>query len=637
MYFNNFKKRDAMRNKDFEKFLFNQGTNYYTYKYLGAHPEGDVFCFRVWAPSAYEVYLVGDFCDWENGIKMENSDGIWSVEIDRNRVSNGMKYKFLIHRDGRRFYKADPYAFSSEITNPGASIIFDIINDNSFKWDDEEYLKGRASLSESLSENKSPSVPMNIYEMHLGSWKRKNDGTFLNYREIASELVPYVKSMGYTHVEFMPVAEHPFDGSWGYQVCGYYSPTSRFGTPIDFMYLVNQLHIAGIGVILDWVPAHFPKDEYGLYEFDGGCLYEYQSDFRKEHKGWGTRAFDLGRTQIQSFLISNAIYWLKEYHIDGLRVDAVSSMLYLDYGRQHGEWVPNPDGSNYSLDGIAFFKKLNSVVREEVPDALMIAEESTSFPALTSKDGLGFSMKWNMGWMNDTLKYIETDSIYRKYDHHKMTFSLMYAFSENYVLPLSHDEVVHCKNSIINKMYGDYWQKFACARTYLSYMFSHPGKKLTFMGAEIAQFREWDYNGSIEWFLLDFEMHRKYQSFIRELNFFYLENKPFWEIEDSFDGFQWISADDCDNNLYAYSRTDRNGNKVYVILNFSPQPRNNYYLPVAEDGEYKIVLNSDDDKFGGSGYLKSNSLCANNNGMVLDVPPLACVYIKKNNKLIADL
>ncbi len=619
------KERRNMRNKDFEKFLFNQGTNYYSYKYLGAHPEGDVYCFRVWAPSAHEVYLVGDFCDWENGLKMENSDGIWTVEIDRNSVSNGMKYKFLIIRDGRRIYKADPYAFSSEISNPGASIIFDVLDEKAFKWDDAEYMKGRASLSESLAENKSPSIPMNIYEMHLGSWRRKWDGTYLNYREIANELVPYVKSMGYTHVEFMPVAEHPFDGSWGYQVCGYYAPTSRFGTPVDFMYLVNQLHIAGIGVILDWVPAHFPKDDYGLYEFDGSCLYEYQSDFRKEHKGWGTRAFDLGRTHVQSFLISNALYWLKEYHIDGLRVDAVSSMLYLDYGRGFGEWMPNPDGSNHSLDGIAFFKKLNGVVRNEVPDAFMIAEESTSFPALTHKDGLGFSMKWNMGWMNDTLKYVKTDSIYRKYDHHKMTFSLMYAFSENFVLPLSHDEVVHCKGSIINKMHGDYWQKFACARTYLSYMFSHPGKKLTFMGAEFAQFSEWNYNGSLEWFMLDFEMHRKYQSYIRELNFFYLEHKPFWEIEDSFDGFRWISADDCDYNLYAYARTDKNGNSVYVVLNFSPEPRNSYYLPVFENGEYKISLNSDDERFGGSGYLKSNSLYANNNGIVLDVPPLACI------------
>ncbi len=624
-------------NKDFEKYLFSQGTNYYSYKYMGAHPEGEFYFFRVWAPSANEVFLVGDFVGWDNGVPMICSVGIWSVQIDRNSVKNGMKYKYLIKRDGKTFYKADPYAFSSEISYPGASVIFDVLDKNVFEWDDAEYLKGRKNLEIYLKDNKSPKSPMSIYEVHLGSWKRKEDGGYMGYRELAHELVPYVKSMGYTHVEFMPVAEHPFDGSWGYQVCGFYAPTCRFGTPTDFMYLINQFHIAGIGVILDWVPAHFPKDSYGLFEFDGSPLYEYQDDTRKEHKGWGTRAFDLGRTEVQSFLVSNALYWLKEYHADGLRVDAVSSMLYLDYGRAPGEWIPNSEGGNYSLDGIAFFKKLNSAIRAEVPDAFVIAEESTSFPGITAKDGLGFSMKWNMGWMNDTLDYVETDSIFRKCIHHKLTFSLMYAFSENYILPISHDEVVHGKRSLVDKMYGDYWQKFACARTYLSYMFAHPGKKLTFMGCEYAPFREWDYRNSLEWFMLNFDMHKNFQNFSRELNLFYLEHSAFWEIEDSFDGFHWISADDCDHNIYAFERKDSNKNSVFVILNFSPNPYYSYYLNVGENGEFEIALNSDDEKFGGSGAIHSKNLYAENNHIRIDVPPLSGIYIVPKKKIIADI
>ncbi len=633
-------KDDFMNNaksEDFEKFLFKQGTNYQTYKYLGAHPNGDEYVFRVWAPSADKVFLVGDFCDWENGIPMENIEGIWRVFVDKSSVSEGMKYKFLIIRNGKKIYKSDPYAFYSEQAYPGASILCDVLSRDYFKWDDKEYLLGRKKLSPFLKNNKSPQIPMNIYEVHLGSWKRHEDGSYLTYKELAHQLVPYVKSMGYTHIEIMPVAEHPFDGSWGYQVCGYYAPTCRFGTPRDFMYFVNQFHIAGIGVILDWVPAHFPKDDHGLYEFDGGCLYEYQGNDRKEHKEWGTRAFDVGRTEVQSFLISNALYWLKVYHIDGLRVDAVSSMLYLDYGRNPGEWNPNPDGSNYNRESIAFFKKLNGVVRSEVPDALMIAEESTSYPGITSKDGLNFSMKWNMGWMNDTLDYVETDSFFRKCVHNKLTFSLMYTFSENYILPISHDEVVHGKHSLVDKMYGDYWQKFACARTYLSYMFAHPGKKLIFMGCEYGPFREWDYENSLEWFMLTYDMHRKFQSFNKELNFFYLENKPFWEIEDSFDGFRWISADDRDHNIYVFERKDRDGNGIYVILNFSPNPSYNYGLNVAENAEYRILLNSDDEKFGGSGMLKTKKLKAQNYVLNIDVPPLAGVYISKDKKIIADI
>lgn len=630
-------KKSFDNNKEFEKYLFKQGTNYQSYKYLGAHPEGELYCFRVWAPSADNVCLVGDFYDWENGVQMNCCDGIWTVELPRESVKTGMKYKFLIWRGGRKIYKSDPYAFYSEMAYPGASIVFDVLDKEAFKWDDAEYLEGRKKLSEPLSQYKSPKVPMNIYEVHLGSWKRRDDGSYMNYREIAHELPAYVKSMGYTHVEFLPVAEHPFDGSWGYQVCGYYAPTCRYGTPTDFMYLVNQLHLAGIGVILDWVPAHFPKDEYGLFEFDGSCLYEYQGDTRKEFKGWGTRAFDVGRTEVQSFLVSNALYWLKEYHIDGLRVDAVSAMLYLDYCREAGEWQPNYYGGNYSLEAIAFFKKLNGVIREEVPDALMIAEESTSFPGLTSKDGLGFSMKWNMGWMNDTLSYVKTDSVFKKHVHNKMSFSLMYAFSENYILPISHDEVVHGKGSLVNKMFGDYWQKFACSRTYLAYMLSHPGKKLTFMGCEYAPFREWDYSNSLEWFMLSYDMHRKYQSYIRELNFFYLEHKEFWEIEDSFDGFHWISADDNCGNIYAYSRKDSDGNNVYVVLNFSPNPNYGYCIPVDEDGEYEILLNSDDECFGGSGAVKVKDLWAENNKIITNIPPLAGVYIAKKRNIIADI
>ena len=601
-----------MNNKsDLAAYLFCQGTNTYSYDYLGVHmtQEDGVYkyVFRVWAPKAYNIFVCGDFNRWDYSVPMEkdSDSGIWTATVSSKVSLEGARYKYkVIGKNGTRM-KADPYAFSNETLEKTASIICDISN---FEWHDEEW-RGDAKKRFGESEHFC-SAPMNIYEMHLGSWKTRDGKTnvdgdaYLNYREIADELAPYLVDMGYTHVELMPVAEHPFDGSWGYQVCGYYSPTARFGTPEDFAYFVDKLHTSGIGVILDWVPAHFPKDEHGLYEFDGDLLYEYKGKDRMEHKGWGTRCFDVGYPAVQSFLISNALFWLRNYHVDGLRVDAVASMLYLDFDKDPGEWIPNEYGDNKNLEAIAFFQKLNKAVFAEFPYALMIAEESTSWANITKpvyNGGLGFNFKWNMGWANDMFEYVSLDPFFRKGSHSKLTFPMMYAFTENFILSVSHDEVVHGKKSLLDKMYGSYEEKFPMMRAFLGYMMTFPGKKLTFMGTEYAPFREWDYENQLEWFMLDYPKHAAMKQYTKELNHLYKSSPELWEIDDSWDGFKWIEADQCELNTISYRRIDTKGNEYIVVLNFSPEKRDGYVVRVPYTGVYEEIFTSDEERFGGNG------------------------------------
>ena len=585
-------------------YLFHQGTNYKAYEYLGVHRENGVYVFRVWAPNAEAVFVVGDFNGWQNSMPMTRitEAGIFEYRDIDGAVKPADRYKFKIWNSGRELLKADPYAFEAELPPLTASVIPS--DDKEYTWRDSSWLRYAER-----SKTKIYELPMNIYEMHLGSWKRHEDGSYYSYGETAAELATYVKQMGYTHIELMPLAEHPFDGSWGYQVCGYYAPTSRFGKPDELRAFVDSMHEAGIGVILDWVPAHFPKDAHGLYEFDGVPLYEYQGNDRKEHAGWGTRRFDVGRNEIESFLISNALYWLDEFHFDGLRVDAVASMLYLDYDKLPGEWVPNVYGDNKCLEAIAFFKKLNSAVNELCPRALMIAEESTAWANITGfdNDGLGFDFKWNMGWMNDTLSYAEKDPIYRKHHHEYLTFPMTYAFGEKYIMPISHDEVVHGKRSFLDKMPGDYWQKFAQTKLFAAYMITQPGKKLMFMGAEIGQFREWDYKGEIEWFLLDYPAHAKLQLCYADLNDMYLRTPALWQDDTSWSGFEWIEPNNKDHSIISYKRIDKKGREVIVVLNFTPVRRDGYLIG-ATKGTYEEIFNSDAEKYGGTGALNGGAI-----------------------------
>lgn len=603
-----------MISDNYAAFLFHQGINFHTYEYMGAHKcNNSEYLFRVWAPNATEVFLTGDFNNWSNSLIMtkETESGIWYIILSNFEFGEGSLYKYIIKSENKYVYKSDPYAFMSETAGKTASIINDL---SGFEWSDSKYLKRRKSLSEYLSQHISIPKPMNIYEVHLGSWQRNNVGSNLTYRQLADRLCPYILEMGYTHIELLPVAEHPYDGSWGYQVCSYYASTSRFGKPQDFMYFINKMHSVGIGVILDWVPAHFPKDEHGLYEFDGTPLYEYQGQDRMEHKGWGTRFFDVGRNEVQSFLISNALFWMEKYHIDGIRVDAVASMLYLDYDRMPGEWNPNPDGTNINQQAVAFFRKLNEAVSTNYPDVIMIAEESTDWSSITKpiKDGgLGFHYKWDMGWMNDTLSYISEEFTNRKYNHNKLTFSMVYSFNENYILPISHDEVVHGKKSLIDKMNGDYWQKFATMRAFLGYMMTHPGKKLLFMGSEYGQFREWDYSNSLEWFMLDFEMHKKLLNYTKDLNRLYLKHNQFWECDSSWNGFKWLIVNDSKHSVIAYERLDKKKLPAIVIINFTPNVSENFILPVDINGAYIEIFNSDDVKYGGSGVINPGILISN--------------------------
>ena len=564
-----------MSNTDLGSYLFHQGTNYRAYEFLGCSllmKDGKYeYTFRTWAPNAKAVGLVSDFSGWRTAVPFSRvtDKGIWELKYVSDVSLELQPYKFRIKSKKGSQDKGDPYARFSRGGADGASLIF---TSSDFKWEDKRWMTHRKKTITSDGKYYIP-APINIYEMHMGSFMRhEEDNRYYSYRELADILPSYLKKMGYTHVEFLPLQEHPFDGSWGYQVCAFYAPTSRFGTPDDLRHLINNLHKAGIGVIMDWVPAHFPKDAWGLYEFDGKPLYEYQGKDRMESRSWGTRFFDLGREEIQSFLVSNALYFFREFHIDGLRVDAVASMIYLDYDRMPGEWHPNHLGTNENLEATAFLRKLNTAIYSEFPDALMIAEESTSFGGITkpvSEGGLGFNMKWNMGWANDFYAYVQTDPIYRKYHHKALNFPLMYAFTEQYVMPISHDEVVHGKLSFVNKMQGSLEDKFKQARTSLMLMMTYPGKKMLFMGTEYAQFREWDFDNSLEWFMLDYPNHKYFREYVASLNAFYLAHSELWDIDFVDDGFKWILADEADKNLVAFRRINRKGRYLTVILNFS--------------------------------------------------------------------
>lgn len=580
-------------------YLFQQGTYYNSYEFMGCHlcsvNKVDGAVFRCFAPNAKTISVVGDFNNWdESDSVMHRIDGgdVWEKFVPNVKIYDNYKF-FVTNAKGEKVFKADPYAFHSQTNGDTASKVYDL---SGYTWKDEDYLKSRNASNHYSS-------PMNIYEVNFCSWKRYPDGNYYSYQKLAEELIPYVVKMGYTHIEIMPLTEYPYDGSWGYQPTGYFSVTSRFGTPHDFMHFVDCCHQNNIGVILDWVPAHFPKDEHGLIEWDGTCLYEYDSWDRKEHKSWGTRRFNYGKPEVQSFLISSAMLFLKVFHIDGLRVDAVASMLYLDYDKKKGEWVPNKYGNNKHLEAISFLQKMNCAVFKEIPSALMIAEESTAWPLVTKPTnvgGLGFNYKWNIGWMNDTLEYISMDPFYRKDNHGKVTFSMFYAFSENFVLPISHDEVVYGKRSLINKMAGDYDQKFNLMRAFYGYMMAHPGKKLTFMGSEIGQFDEWDNTRSIEFFLLDYPKHSALAKFVKELNWFYLTHSQLYDIDFSWDGFKWVISNDTRNNVVVFERINKQGKKLLCVTNFSPEELSGYRVYV-DNGTYNEVFNSDRVEYGGTG------------------------------------
>ncbi|MBP3434419.1 MAG: 1,4-alpha-glucan branching protein GlgB [Clostridia bacterium] len=626
-------------NTDVPLHLFHHGENFKSYEFLGAHKavcgKKRGFVFRVWAPHAASVSVVGEFNGWD--VCANPMSRMIDGETFETFIP-GLKqfdiYKYCIRtQDGRTIYKADPYAFHTETPGTDSSNASKLYDLSGYKWSDKEYSDKHKHINIYAS-------PVNIYEVNLLSWKLHEDGSYYTYRELAKELVEYVVKMGYTHVEIMPVTEHPFDGSWGYQVTGYYAVTSRLGEPKDFMYLVDSFHQAGIGVILDWVPAHFPKDAFGLYEFDGQPLYEASQWDRMENRGWGTRKFDYGRNEVVSFLISSAMFLFEYYHVDGLRVDAVASMLYLDYDKEPGEWVPNIYGENKNLEAVAFLRRLNEAVFGFFPYALMIAEESTAWPLVTKPTdmgGLGFNFKWNMGWMNDVLSYASTNPYFRRYHHNKLTFSMMYAFSENYILPISHDEVVHGKASLIGKMPGEYAEKFAGVRAFMGYMMSHPGKKLNFMGSEFGQFKEWNYKEGVEFFLKDYPLHRKLSAMVKDLNELYKKTPALYEIEDSWDGFEWLAADDGDRNFIAYQRKDREGNAVVVMINFSGTDYKDYRLGLPM-GKYQLIFNSDFIRYGGSGTMKKYIFVTTKtfshgkeHSIRFDLPKLTCVYLKKIN------
>ncbi|MBO4423699.1 MAG: 1,4-alpha-glucan branching protein GlgB [Clostridia bacterium] len=620
---------------DNEKYLFHQGTYYKAYEFLGAHRSVDrngktYTVFRTWAPNADAVFVTGDFNNWSESCPMKRitKKGLWEVKVRLNfKNEDRLKYKYLVMKGGKAVFKADPYGVFAGTHGETATFLYELPD---FAWTDGGWMSARKKAMDPAESQPAYSAPINIYEVHLGSFMRKSGGEYLSYRELADRLGPYVKRMGYTHVELLPVAEHPLDESWGYQICGFFAPTSRFGTPEDFMYFVNKLHSYGIGVLLDWVPAHFSKDEHGLYEFDGTPCYEYQGDDRKEHKVWGTRFFDVGREEVQSFLISNALYWLTEYHVDGLRVDAVASMLYLDFDRKPGEWIPAHDGSNKNYEAIAFFKKLNTAVFERYGDVMMIAEESTAWPMVTKPvymGGLGFNFKWNMGFMNDMLKYVSVDPVFRSGEHRCLTFSLMYSFSENFILAVSHDEVVHGKKSLIDKMFGDYDQKFSGLRTFLTYLMCHPGKKLLFMGTEYGQFREWDCTNQLEWFMTSYEKHAAMLRFTSALNHFYLDTPQLWERDLSWEGFKWVKADDADRNTSVFLRFSADGDFVLCAFNFSAVGIKNYTVGVPKGGLYREVFSTVPSrnlpvpakKTGSDGYDRS---------IKINLPPLSASIYK---------
>ncbi len=612
---------------------FSKEKEYKRYEILGAKEieykgeRGINFC--VWAPNAKKINLVGDFNHWDGknySMKKIENLGVWNIFI--SGLQEGIIYKYEIYtKDNSILLKSDPYAYYSELRPNNASIVISL---EEYEWKDENWLEN--NKKESKFEKS-----MSIYEMHLGSWKRKENGDFYNYREIANEIIPYVKEMGYTHIELLPVTEYPFDGSWGYQVTGYFSITSRYGKPTDFMYFIDKCHEEKIGVILDWVPGHFCKDEHGLYQFDGRSLYEHDDPLMAENVEWGTGIFDYEKKEVMNFLISSAVFWFDVYHIDGLRVDAVSYMIYLDAGKK--EWIPNAYGGRENIFAIQFLKKLNHIIHTYFPSAIMIAEESTAWPFVTGSSeigGLGFDFKWNMGWMNDTLKYMEMDPIYRKWHHNLITFSFTYAFSENYILPLSHDEVVHGKKSLIEKMCGDYWRKFASLRLLYAYMFAHPGKKLLFMGDEFAQFIEWNYDKALDWLLLEYENHKKIKDFVKVLNLFYKKEKALYEIENHPSGFEWIDHQNYEESIIAFMRKGKKKEDfIIIICNFTPVPRYDYKIGVPSLGEYEEVMNTDASEYGGSGVLNKEKIYAQNvkwnnqkYHITITVPPLGASFIK---------
>jgi 1,4-alpha-glucan branching enzyme len=619
---------------DFDLHLTSEGTNYEGYNAFGAHvviSEGiEGTRFAVWAPNAIVVSVVGDFNDWDtrrHPMRLRTG-GVWEIFVPG--VVAGAPYKYAVKSRFRGYsqMKADPYGFWMETPPKSASVVADL---DSYEWRDQEWMERRA-------QTKILDGPVAIYEVHLGSWRRKEGHAQLSYRELATMLVDYVKGMGYTHIELMPIAEHPYSPSWGYQVTGYFAPTSRFGPPEDLMYFIDRCHQAGIGVIMDWVPAHFPKDAHGLVYFDGTALYEHEDPRLGEHRDWGTLIFNFGRNEVRSFLISNALFWLKKYHIDGLRVDAVASMLYLDYSRKPGEWVPNMYGGNENLEAISFLRKANEVIHQ-VPGAISLAEESTAFTGVSRPvylNGLGFTMKWNMGWMHDMLHYFERDPIHRKYHQNDITFSMVYAFTENFVLPISHDEVVYGKRALLDKMPGDEWQRFANARAFLSYMYTHPGKKLLFMGCEIGQTAEWNSETDVQWWLLQFDIHRKLQTFCTALNEVYKSQPALYEIDFHYSGFEWIDFHDNENSIVAFIRyAQRRQDFLVVVCNFTPTPHKGYRIGVPEPGEYLEIFNSDAEIFGGSNMGNGGRVTAEPTqshgrpaSMSLIIPPLGVLILK---------
>lgn len=613
---------------DLPMYLFHEGTNSKAYELMGCHFKGKKAVFRVWAPNAVSVSVVGAFNEWDetkNSMSRVTQGGVWETQISSIREFDIYKY-CITTKNNQKLMKADPYCYHMETRPASASKVYSL---EGYRWGDAGW--------QAYKNKTSPyDVPINIYELHAGSWKTYPDGSPFNYQKLAEELIPYAKKMGYTHVELMPISEYPFDGSWGYQVTGYYAVTSRYGTPKDFMAFVDACHQAGLGVILDIVPAHFPKDEHGLYEFDGSYCYEYADPLKREHTAWGTRVFDFGRNEVQSFLVSNALFWLDKFHVDGLRVDAVASMLYLDYDRKEGQWRPNRYGGRENLEAMAFLRKMNQAIFQEFPGSMVIAEESTAWPMVTHPvylGGLGFNFKWNMGWMNDILRYVAIDPFFKQYDHQSLTFPIFYAFSENFVLPISHDEVVHGKHSLIDKMPGKYEEKFAGLRNFLGYMMAHPGKKLLFMGSEFGQFSEWDFQKALDWQLLDYEKHAQMLQYTQDLNQFYLSQPALWEQDFAAEGFGWIVSDDDQQNIIVFRRIAKDGSYVIVICNFAPVKREEYRFGVPQTGTYRQAFNSDAPQYGGGGAGGPQEAQAEGipshgfeQSICVEIPPLSTVY-----------
>lgn len=618
----------------YSTYLYHQGTNYSSYRLFGAHftvlKHKGCVRFALWAPHAAQVSVVGDFNNWDPAaspmVRSEQGNGIWIAYLEG--LQEGDIYKYAVTtKDGQVVLKSDPYAFASEVRPNTASKLTKL----HYTWHDKKWLESRSTYD-------SYKRPMLTYEVHLGSWRRNADGGMLTYRELAEQLVAYVSNMHYTHIEILPLCEYPYDGSWGYQATGYFSATSRYGTPEELMYLIDSCHRSGIGVILDWVPGHFCRDEHGLRHFDGEPCYESGNQTLAENREWDTMNFDYGRTEVRSFLISSALFWFSQFHIDGLRIDAVANMLYLDYGHKDGGWQANKYGGRENLEAVAFLRQLNTAVFKEYPHALMIAEESSAWPLVTKPvevGGLGFNYKWNMGWMNDMLQYMSLDPLFRKENHNLITFSLCYAFSENFILPLSHDEVVHGKKSLLDKMPGDYWRKFAGLRAFYGYWMAHPGKKLLFMGSDYGQFIEWKYDDSLDWHLLEYPMHKGMHDYVRELNAYYLDNRELWEEDCDWDGFSWISCDDCDNSAVAFYRAGDEAGLTVVLCNFTPVVRQAYRIGVPQAGTYVEVFNSDADRFGGSNVLNKGAfdtdpiaLHGMKQSLALTLPPLATIYLK---------